>query len=35
MKKPSMTDNPNWLDKGDVAYARFRPEYPAPLAAYL
>jgi SAM-dependent methyltransferase len=30
-----MTDSPNWFDQGGEAYARFRPEYPASLAAYL
>lgn len=25
----------NWFDQGGQAYARFRPEYPAELAAYL
>lgn len=31
----SSTDLRNWFDQGGQAYARFRPEYPAELAAYL
>jgi SAM-dependent methyltransferase len=34
MNSPS-TDLRNWFDQGGQAYARFRPEYPAELAAYL
>jgi Methylase involved in ubiquinone/menaquinone biosynthesis len=34
MDKPS-TDLRNWFDQGGQAYARFRPEYPAELSAYL
>ncbi|WP_448681610.1 class I SAM-dependent methyltransferase [Pseudomonas nicosulfuronedens] len=34
MANPS-TDLRNWFDQGGQAYARFRPEYPAGLAAYL
>jgi SAM-dependent methyltransferase len=29
------TDTRNWFDQGGRAYARFRPEYPRELAAYL
>ncbi|OWP48475.1 class I SAM-dependent methyltransferase [Pseudomonas nitroreducens] len=34
MNSPS-ADLRNWFDQGGQAYARFRPEYPAELAAYL
>ena len=34
MNSPS-TDLRNWFDQGGQAYARFRPEYPAELSAYL